>query len=128
MVSLLQLFIMPIFAAPQNDEEARHVAKIRADVARRGVGDKATVRIKLRNKTELKGYISHAEEDSFTITDAKSKRTTTIAYRDVAEVRGKGLSKGAKIAIAVGVGLVVAAVVVGIALANVSGPRIGLSR
>jgi hypothetical protein len=52
---------------------------------------------------ELKGYVSNIDEDSFVVTNLKTKETTTVAYRDVAYVRGKGLPTAAKAGIAVGV-------------------------
>ena len=61
------------------------------------------MRIKLQNKTELKGYISQVGEDSLTLTDSKTGQKTTVAYLDIKDVKGAGLSKGAKIAIWVGV-------------------------
>jgi len=38
----------------------------------------------------LKGYISQAAEDSFTITDAKNNQSTKVTYQDVVAVRGEG--------------------------------------
>jgi len=57
------------------------------------------VQVKLQDKSEGKGYIIQSREDSFSITDPKSGEVRTIAFRDVKQLQGKGLSKGAKIAI-----------------------------
>lgn len=69
-------------------------AKARARVARLGVGRDARVEVKLQDGTKLKGYISAADQDSFTVTDSKTGVTATAAYADVAEVKksGGGLS------------------------------------
>lgn len=86
--------------AAQGEERA---AKVKANVVRRGVGKKAGVRVELQNGEKLKGYISQAGEDSFTVTD-KNGQTRTLAYSDVNEVKGRGgLSLGAKIGIGVGI-------------------------
>ena len=93
------------------DKQAKTAERIKEDVAKFGLGDKAWVTVKLRDKSKLQGYISQKGEDSFSITDSKSGQTSIVAYRDVTEVKGKGLSKGAKIAIWVGVPLGASALV-----------------
>ena len=88
--------------ANQNDASD----KVKADVAKRGTGPKAKVTVKLKDQTKLKGYISNASGDSFTLSDSKTGQTRTLAYNDVAEVKKQGgLSLAAKIGIGVGVGV-----------------------
>ena len=111
-VLLLQIGFMQAFASAQQREEARQIARVKADVAKRGVGDKAGVKVKLRDKTELKGYVYQTGEDSFVVADLRTGSKTTIAYRDVAQIKGKGLSTAAKVGIGIGIGL-------GIALAGI---------
>lgn len=94
--------------------QAGQEAKARADVQRRAVGNQSTVKIVLRDKTEVKGHISQIDADSFQVTDKKSGRARTIAFADVEMVRGPGLSRAAKIAIGVGA----AGILVGIAAAT----------
>jgi hypothetical protein len=65
----------------------------------------------------VKGYISQIGAESFQVTDNKSGRTTTIAYQEVRKLRKPGLSTGAKIAIAAGVGVGIA---VGASLASLA--------
>jgi hypothetical protein len=93
--------------------ETLESAKIKAEVQKRGIGEKSRVRVELMNGVEEKAYISKIEESSFTVTDNKTGQTTTISYADVQKIRGPGLSKGAKIAIGVGVGVAVVAAVLG---------------
>ncbi len=66
----------------------------RVKVQQIGVGSKARVEIKLRDNTKVKGYVSATGEDSFTITDAKTGASQSVAYADVARVKktGGGLS------------------------------------
>ena len=100
----------PAFAAPpqQGGAEAQHAARVKADVARRGTGEKSRVTVKLRDGVRLKGYVSQAGEDSFVVTDSETGRASTVAYRDVAQVKGRGgLSTAAKVGIGVGIGLAV---------------------
>lgn len=88
--------------------------KIKARVMKRGTGEKAKVKIKLRSGEKLKGYISTAGENDFTVTNKKSGQSRTIAYSDVDEISKPGLSKGTKIAIFVGIGVVAAAAILAI--------------
>jgi hypothetical protein len=79
--------------------------KVKAEVAKRGTGPKAKVTVKLKDKTTLKGYISNASGDSFTLSDSKIGQVRTLAYSDVTEVKKQGgMSLAAKIGIGVGAG------------------------
>jgi hypothetical protein len=95
-------------------QEASQTAKVKTEVQKRGIGDKSRVRVRLRNKAEVKGYISKIEDASFEVTDKSTGRATTIPYADVEKVQGSGLSKGAKIGIIVGAAVVIIAVVIAV--------------
>ncbi len=116
---------LQIISAQSNTDNA--LEKIKTDVSKRGTGEKSKVVVKLKNGTKLKGYISQTGEDSFDLTNSKTKQTTAVAYRDVAQVKKQGLSKGAKIAIGVGIGAAVAVVVIGAMVANAAGGLFGNS-
>jgi hypothetical protein len=96
------------------------VEKVKADVAKRGTDEKARVKVKLRDGSKLKGYVSQAGEDSFTLTDSRTGQTRTLAYRDVTEVKkqGGGLSLAAKIGIGLGAAVGVLALVYVIGCGN----------
>ena len=102
---LLLLPLSRTACAQDQTKLGQQTAKARAEVARRGTGEKSRVRIKLRGGVEVKGYISQASEDKFTIVNQETGSPTVIAYSDVEKVRGKGgLGKGAKIGIIAGIG------------------------
>jgi len=90
--------------------------KIKTDVFRRGTGEKSKVVVKMKDGTKLKGYISQTGEDSFNLTDSKTKQTNAVAYRDVAQVKKQGWSKGAKIALGIGIAAAVTVAVIGVAI------------
>jgi hypothetical protein len=94
-------------------QETPQAAKVKAEVQKRGIGEKSRVQAKLVNGAEVKGYISKIEEASFAVTDKKTGQTTTMPYADVQKIQGPGLSKGGKIVIAVGVGAAVFFVALG---------------
>ena len=103
----------------KDTEEAFQPAKVKADVQKRGIGEKSRVKVRLRNKEQVKGYISKIEDASFDVTDKNTGRATTISYADVQKVQGPGLSKGAKIGIGVGAAVVVVVVVIVVALSKI---------
>lgn len=88
-----------------------HVVKIKTDIARRLRDEKANVTVRLRNGSELKGRITKAAENMFTIKD-KTGTQRDISYADVTKVKGQGLSKGAKFGILTGI--VAGAVIIGV--------------
>jgi len=94
-------------------EDAQLAGKARVSILKIGTGQKARVEVKLRDNTRLKGYVSEVGADTFTVTDAKTGASSTVAYNNVAQVKkpGKGLS--AKTWIIVGVAAA-AAVIVGV--------------
>jgi hypothetical protein len=62
------------------------------------------VNVELQDGSKLKGYISQAGEDSFTLADAKTGQTRALSYLNVAEVKKPGgLSLAAKLGIGIGV-------------------------
>ena len=95
----------------ETGEEARRARQARASVLKLGTGERARVEVKLRDDTRLKGHVSAAGADCFTVTDAKTGASTVVAYDDVAQVKrsGNGFSTMTKVLIggAVAAGLVV---------------------
>ena len=100
----------PTFAKSQAEKEAQQTARVKAGILKLGTGEKARVKLRLRDQTKLAGYVSAADADSFIVVDPKTGATTTVAYAQVKQIKGHNLSTGAKIAI--GFGVFVAAVLV----------------
>ena len=94
-------------------KDGRSPEQVKAQVLKRGTGEKAKVKVKLHSGPEIRGYISKAGQDSFDVSK-KTGETVTIAYADVAAVRKPGMSTGAKVGIAAGA----AAVLIAAALAS----------
>jgi sRNA-binding regulator protein Hfq len=97
---------MQLSIAAQTNQDTSRVEKVKGDVAKRGTGKKARVKVKLQNGSKLKGYITQAGADSFTLTDSKTKQDTTLAYRDVTQVKKQG---GLSIVTMVGIGAAITA-------------------
>ena len=94
---------IPAYAGSKEETRTRFAEKVKEGIGRLGTGQEARVEVKLRDGKKLKGYISEAGENSFVIVDAKSGAASTVPYPQVKQVTGNNLSKGAKIAITVGI-------------------------
>ena len=100
---MLQAAAVPAFAATNAEKEARRGEKVRTQLAKLGTGSDARVKLELRDKTRLEGYISEAGPEGFVVVN-KAGVATTVAYPQVKTAQGNNLSTGAKIAIGVGIG------------------------
>jgi hypothetical protein len=90
-----------ISAQTNTENKDSSIAKVKAKVVKRSTAKNTYIKVKMLDGKKLSGEINQAGEDSFTLTDSKTKQSTSIAYRDVAQVKGKGLSTTDKIAIGV---------------------------
>ena len=85
--------------------------KAKTEVVNRLNHKETRVKVKLRNGSEIKGRLTQSSENSFTLTDEKTGNRSDIAYADVVNVEGRGMSKKKKTFIAIGAGVVVFAAV-----------------
>src|SRR5919109_2859611 len=91
------------YAESKAEKQARFVEKVKAGISKLGVGEQSRVEIKLRDKSKLKGHIQEIGEEDFVVAEAKTNKTTRVAYAQVQTVKGNNLSTGAKIAIGLGI-------------------------
>ena len=119
-LSLVLLFfisslnVLPASAQSGARKQREELSKIRSEVAKRGVGPKAKVKVTLLDDTKLQGYISESSGDSFTVTDTQTGGSTIVLYSQVKRLKGGGLSTGTKIALVVGIGVVAFTVIIGV--------------
>lgn len=95
--------VAPAYAGTKEEKQARLTAKVRASILKLGTGEASRVKVVLRDKTKVEGYVSAAGDESFTVTDPKTGAATAVAYPQVRGVKGNNLSTGAKIAIGAGI-------------------------
>ena len=108
MALVVNLSLAPsALAADKLSKEAKHSAKVKAAIAKLGKGPDARIKVKLRDGTKLKGYVSEISEDSFTVTDPESGTSTAIPYPNAKQVQGNNLSSGLWISIGVFVFVVI---------------------
>jgi hypothetical protein len=100
---LLQVAAAPALARSAAEKEAKRVEKVRTQLVKLGTGAGARVKLELRDKARLEGYIGEAGPESFVVVN-KAGVATTVAYPQVARAKGHNLATGAKIAIGIGIG------------------------
>jgi small nuclear ribonucleoprotein (snRNP)-like protein len=97
-----------VLAQSANDRQAAE--KIKTKVQQIGVGGNARVEVKLRDNTQLRGYINNADQDSFTVFDRKTGSSKTVTYADTSSVKKAGSGISGKTWIILGAAVVAAAV------------------
>ena len=71
--------VFPLSAAAQTSDVGKTHAKVQTLSANRN----QLVEVKFRDKTKMKGYITSVEPVSFTLRDAKSNASQSVAYSEV---------------------------------------------
>lgn len=109
----IALALTPVALQAQTARQLQATEKARVAILKLGTGRTSRVEVKLNDQTKVKGFISEASQDTFTITDLQTGATQRLAYVDVAEVKkpGGGISNRTWFIIG---GAAAAAVVVGI--------------
>lgn len=90
-------------ATPKNGDDQKHAEKVRTEIRKLGTGPDAQIKLKLRDKTKLEGYVSEANENDFTVVSSHNGTATTVPYPQVATARGNNLNGGVKIAIGIAI-------------------------
>jgi hypothetical protein len=92
--------------ASQSNDDANAIEKVRLKVAKMGVGDKAKVTVRMKNGTKIKGFVSQASANEFTVRNNQTGDPTTIAYSDVLKVEANGGHSTARnLALGIGIGV-----------------------
>ena len=92
-------------AAQQGSSQGAPVDKIKAKVAKIGVGEKAKATVHLKDGTKRKGYIGQAGNEDFVLRDRKTDEPTTYRYSDISKVdSNKGHSTARNLGLGIGIG------------------------
>jgi hypothetical protein len=116
MKKLSCLFSLLLILAPIAQVAAQtqtNLEKAKKNVAKLGVGSKATATITRNDGTKVKGYVYSAGDEDFVVRDRKTDAATTIRYADVKNVddnRGHRNAKLAVIFVGIGAAVTLAAV------------------
>jgi hypothetical protein len=90
---------------------SKNALKIRTQILKLGIGEEASLEVRLKDKTKLKGYISEAGDDHFVLVEAGTNRQVTIPYHQVQQGKGHNLNTGVKVLIVIGILFLVGALV-----------------
>ena len=105
---VVNLTIVPFaFASDKAEKEAKFAEKVKTEITKLGVGKDARIKVKLKDGTKLKGYVSEIKDSEFVVTDLKTGTSTSVAYSNAKQVKGNNLSSSVVIAIGVGVVVVI---------------------
>ena len=68
-------------------KEVEAAAKVKAAVLKIGAGSGTLVKVRLRDGTEFKGYISEANEEGFVMVGGGTGSATSLTYQQVKQVK-----------------------------------------
>lgn len=94
--SLAALLIQTFFAQQTfaETEEEKFAARVRAEISKLGTGVNARIKVKLKDGTKIKGYVTEAGENRFTVMNSKTGQAVPVGYAEVSGAKGGNLSKG----------------------------------
>ena len=102
-------------AAAQNGGDAQAVEKVRLKVAKIGLGDKAKITVRMKDGRKIKGFVTQAGANDFTVRDRKTGDPTLVLYSDVNKVednRGHSTLRNVLIGVGVGAGALLAVLLI----------------
>lgn len=111
---VLNLFFYTPLRANNSVKESKNARKVKNEIIKLGSGTQSIVKLKLRDKSELQGYVKEIGDESFTVVDRQSNKETEVSYAKVKKARGQNYSTGQKILIVVGL-IFLVGMIVGIA-------------
>ncbi len=104
-------------AAKREAKLLKHSLKVKKAVLKLGTGKDAVVKLKLRDKTKIKGYITEINETNFMVVD-EAGNTHLVDYRNTKQIRGNNLHAGVWVAIGVGIAIIAILITLNIVLAD----------
>jgi hypothetical protein len=80
-------------------KEVQRTERVKTAIAELGTGTNARIKLELRDKRKIKGFVSEAGQDNFTVVDEITGAAIPVQYPQVTKVKGDNLSTKTKIAI-----------------------------
>jgi hypothetical protein len=84
------------------EKGAKLQAKVKAGIIKLGTGTQSVVKVKLHDKTIVKGYVSEVSDESFTVVNENTQSVIKVPYSGVKQISGKNNLSG-KTIIAIGI-------------------------
>ena len=104
-ISAALLQVTLVGSALGNPNDAKQTAKVRTNVLKLGTGPDARVKVTLRDKSKVEGYVSSSHDTGFVVMSSSSNEPVSVPYSQVKQVKGNNLHTGVKIAIGVGIAI-----------------------
>jgi hypothetical protein len=89
----------PAFAGGKEAKQVELARRAKEGLTKLGTGPEARVKLTLRDKTKLEGYVSQVTDTHVVVTDAAGT-ATMVPFPDVAQVHGNNLRTRWKVVIA----------------------------
>src|SRR3712207_6819356 len=102
---LIQTAAGPVKAQTRGEGEARRVEQVRAKIDRLGTGQSARVRVTMRDRRKLSGYVREAGAEEFVVVEPRTGVVTASPYSQVRKVNPRELPRAARVAIGLGIGM-----------------------
>lgn len=101
--TLISLMLQMVCASHlfANPKEQKHTAKVKAAILKLGIGTDAKVKVTLKDKTKVEGYVVSSDEQEFVLMATKTQTAVPVPYSSVKQVKGNNLNTGVAIAIGV---------------------------
>ncbi len=97
----LYILLILIVGLPLNNTvkaNPEKIAKLKAAIVKLGTGTEARIKVRLKNKKKIKGYVSKIETDKFVVINSKTKKAVEIPYPQVKQIKGRNNLTGKQVA------------------------------
>lgn len=101
LIGLLLNLTLYSTAAANTEKEVKFAEQVKANIIKLGTGKESRVKIKLKNGTKLKGFVSEIKDSSFVLTNAETGNSEEIQYLQVKKAQGSNSKTGQRILVVV---------------------------
>lgn len=81
-------------AAADTENDVKFAEKVKASVIKLGADENSKIAVKLRDGTELKGYLSDVKDFGFVLKSGETGAAKEIQYSQVKQIKGQSFSNG----------------------------------
>lgn len=96
-IGLLLTLICHTTVSAKSSKEEKVSERVKAEIIKLGTGPEARIKVKLRDKSKIKGYVSKIGQNDFVVVEDKSNSQLHINYGKVKQVKGKNNLTGKEI-------------------------------
>lgn len=75
------------------NKEAKFIKKLQSNIQKQGIGVNSKIKLKLKDGTKLKGYISEINDNQFVVIEEKTGQNVSVSYNQVNQAKGNNWSQ-----------------------------------